>query len=302
MFKMASIEVMKRLEKRATAAEQLIEIIKRHINEVRTSESSYGYEIHRLKTENNTLRDEIEQWKRRLITSETSKGIRQFPGFTTLMKPSTTGVSSEPITNNPKVSSDSEDKSSSTVTQKQPSVKKETKNKGGEPKKSDEPTVDVGRLDIRVGHIISAKKHADADSLYVESIDVGEEKPRTVISGLVKFIPEAEMQDRMVVVLCNLKPSKMRGIMSEAMVMCASTPDKVELLCPPEGTKPGDLVHVEGYERNPDTQLNPKKKIFELCAPDLKTNSEGFACYKNIPWVVNGKNVTSQTLKNVQVK
>ena len=33
---------------------------------------------------------------------------------------------------------------------------------------------------------------------------------RTVISGLVKFIPEAEMQDRMVVVLCNLKPSKMR--------------------------------------------------------------------------------------------
>jgi hypothetical protein len=44
---------------------------------------------------------------------------------------------------------------------------------------------------------------------------VGEEKPRTVISGLVKFVPEAEMQDRMAVILCNLKPSKMRGIMSE---------------------------------------------------------------------------------------
>ena len=46
-------------------------------------------------------------------------------------------------------------------------------------------------------------------------MDVGEEKPRTVISGLVKFIPEAEMQDRMAVIMCNLKPSKMRGIMSE---------------------------------------------------------------------------------------
>ena len=62
------------------------------------------------------------------------------------------------------------------------------------------------------------KKHPDANSLYVEEIDLGEGKPMTVISGLVKFIPEEEMQDRMAIILCNLKPSKMRGIMSEAMV------------------------------------------------------------------------------------
>ncbi len=80
---------------------------------------------------------------------------------------------------------------------------------------------------MRVGLIRTAKKHPDADSLYVEEVDVGEEKPRTVISGLVKFIPEAEMQNRRAIIMCNLKPSKMRGIMSEAMVMCASTPEKV---------------------------------------------------------------------------
>ena len=121
-----------------------------------------------------------------------------------------------------------------------------------------------------------------------------------MISGLVKFIPEEQMQDRMVVVLCNLKPSKMRGIMSEviftrtspaflfwpsgiqfqAMVMCASTPEKVEILAPPPGSKPGDLVLVEGFTRNPDAQLNPKKKIFEACAPDLKVNSSKEATYK----------------------
>ena len=56
------------------------------------------------------------------------------------------------------------------------------------------------------------------------------------------------MQNRMVVLLCNLKPAKMRGIVSEAMVMCASTPDKVEILAPPEGAVPGDLVTVTGYE------------------------------------------------------
>jgi len=80
---------------------------------------------------------------------------------------------------------------------------------------------------MRVGLIRSAKRHPDADALYVEEVDVGEDKPRTVISGLVKFIPEEQMQNRMAILLCNLKPSKMRGIMSEAMVMCASTPDKV---------------------------------------------------------------------------
>ena len=80
---------------------------------------------------------------------------------------------------------------------------------------------------MRVGIIKTAKRHPDADSLYVEEVDVGEEKCRTVISGLVKFIPEDQMQNRKAILMCNLKPSKMRGIMSEAMVMCASTPDKV---------------------------------------------------------------------------
>merc|ERR1712179_838693 len=160
--------------------------------------------------------------------------------------------------------------------------------------------VDVGRLDMRVGLIRTAKKHPDADSLYVEEVDVGEEKPRTVISGLVKFIPENEMQNRKAIMLCNLKPAKMRGIMSEAMVMCASTPDKVEILSPPENSKPGDLVYVEGYERQPDTQLNPKKKIFEACAPDLKIDINKIATYKGVPWTVNGKRCSSQTLTNVQ--
>ena len=110
------------------------------------------------------------------------------------------------------------------------------------------------------------------------------------------------MQNRKAILLCNLKPSKMRGIMSEAMVMCASTPEKVEILSPPEDSKPGDLVFVEGFERKPDAQLNPKKKIFEACAPDLKVDENKVATYKGVPWSVNGKPCLSQTLVNVQVK
>lgn len=65
-------------------------------------------------------------------------------------------------------------------------------------------------------------RHPDADALYVEKIDVGDPVPRTVVSGLVNFVPIEQMQDRLVVVLCNLKPVKMRGVESAGMVLCAS--------------------------------------------------------------------------------
>lgn len=99
-------------------------------------------------------------------------------------------------------------------------------------------------IDLRVGIIRKAEKHPDADSLYVSHIDVGEEKERIVCSGLVKYIPLEEMQNRAVVCVCNLKEVKMRGIMSQAMVLAASEPvegdaekEKVELVIPPEGAK-----------------------------------------------------------------
>lgn len=71
-------------------------------------------------------------------------------------------------------------------------------------------------------HPCSPWQHPDADSLYVEKIDVGEAEPRTVVSGLVHFVPKEQLQDRLVVLLCNLKPQKMRGVESQGMVLCAS--------------------------------------------------------------------------------
>lgn len=52
---------------------------------------------------------------------------------------------------------------------------------------------------------------------------MGEAVPRTIVSGLVNFVPIEEMNNRMVVVLCNLKAAKMRGVESQGMVLCAST-------------------------------------------------------------------------------
>lgn len=65
----------------------------------------------------------------------------------------------------------------------------------------------ISKLDLVVGKILSVKKHPDADSLYVEQIDVGEEKPREVVSGLVRYMREEDIQGKTILVLKNLKPA-----------------------------------------------------------------------------------------------
>ena len=60
-----------------------------------------------------------------------------------------------------------------------------------------------------------------------------------------------QMQNRMAVLMCNLKPAKMRGVVSQAMVMCASSPDKVEILDPPSGSVPGDRLTFQGFPGTP---------------------------------------------------
>ncbi|KAM8882753.1 tyrosine--tRNA ligase, cytoplasmic isoform 2-T2 [Synchiropus picturatus] len=157
------------------------------------------------------------------------------------------------------------------------------------------------RLDIRVGKVISVEKHPDADSLYLEKIDVGEAEPRTVVSGLVAYIPQEELQDRMVVLLCNLKPQKMRGIESQAMLLCASIegePRRVEPLDPPEGSSPGERVFVEGYEAGQaDDKLNPKKKVWEKLQVDLNISDNCVAQWKEQRLVTKLGQITCKTLK-----
>ncbi|KAF9565658.1 nucleic acid-binding protein [Agrocybe pediades] len=144
-------------------------------------------------------------------------------------------------------------------------------------------------IDLRVGHIVDVIKHPDADGLYIEQIDLGEETgPRTVVSGLVNYIPIEQMRDKYLVAVCNLKPANMRGVKSFAMVLCATSKDGkdagIELIQPPAGSKPGDRVYFEGAEfenATPLPQLNPKKKIFETVQPGFITLDTREAAWVN---------------------
>ncbi|RZC83480.1 hypothetical protein C5167_046269, partial [Papaver somniferum] len=170
-----------------------------------------------------------------------------------------------------------------------------------------ETEITISRLDIRVGLITKVMRHPDADSLYVEEIDVGEATPRTVVSGLVKFIPIEEMENRKVCVLCNLKPATMRGIKSHAMVLAASNEDhsKVELVDPPSSAAVGERVTFPGFEGLPDEVLNPKKKVWETLQVDLKTDAELVARYKDIPLTTSAgvcKVLSISTMGDLQEK
>ncbi|KAJ9138371.1 tRNA-aminoacylation cofactor ARC1 [Pleurostoma richardsiae] len=174
--------------------------------------------------------------------------------------------------------------------------KKEKKEKTPRPQKpapAPPAPLSPALIDLRVGHILKAIKHPEADSLYVSTIAMGDpagtpdteeyegQIVRTVCSGLNGLVPLEEMQGRKVVVVCNLKPVKMRGIKSSAMVLAASPRLKegevdehkgpVELVNPPADAKAGERVFFEGWKGEPEKQLNPKKKIWETFQPGFTT-------------------------------
>ncbi|KAI4306557.1 hypothetical protein L6164_029825 [Bauhinia variegata] len=119
----------------------------------------------------------------------------------------------------------------------------------------------VSLLNIQVGLIREAWKHPSADSLLVEEMDVGEAKLRQVVSGLAKFYSPDELTDRRVVLITNVKPGKLRDVMSEGLVLCASNEDHtiVEPLLPPEGSSNGERVYFSGIDGKPEDVLNPKR-------------------------------------------
>nr|XP_020447415.1 aminoacyl tRNA synthase complex-interacting multifunctional protein 1 [Monopterus albus] len=311
LIKMSSHNPLLRLEQRAAEADQIIEYLKQQVQllkEKATVQASVREEK-KLMVENAKLKNDIEELKKQLLEKEKKRGVREVGMTSGAASVECTSKPSPPEPSGPAPSA-SPSANVQSPSSKDESKKKKPEKKGGEKAEKkraapsqEDATVDVSRLDLRVGRIITAEKHPDADSLYVEQVDVGEASPRTVVSGLVKHIPVDQMQNRMAVLLCNLKPAKMRGVVSQAMVMCASSPDKVEIIDPPSGAVPGDRVTFQGFPGEPDKELNPKKKVWEQVQPDLRTDSQCVATYQGAAFEVAGKGVCkAQTMSNSGIK
>ena len=103
---------------------------------------------------------------------------------------------------------------------------------------------DWKKLDLRAGRILSAENIEGADKLYKLEVDVGEEKPRTLVAGIKKHYTKEELKGKACVVFCNLEPRMMKGIKSEGMILAAVSEDesKIKLLKPEKDIKAGSRI------------------------------------------------------------
>lgn len=116
-------------------------------------------------------------------------------------------------------------------------------------------------------------------------------------------VPLENMHDARVVVVRNLKPSKMRGEVSQAMLLAAEKNEQVLLVIPPADAIVGAQLHFQGYDKveNPPRL---KSKIWLELASKLQTNENGTVVFDNNqhPLVDESSNPESSTLHNATVR
>ncbi len=82
---------------------------------------------------------------------------------------------------------------------------------------------DFKKLEIRIGHILSAEKVPETDKLLKLSVDMGEETPRQIISGISAFFPDPQMLvGKKCAFAANLEPRTIKGLESNGMILAVS--------------------------------------------------------------------------------
>jgi methionyl-tRNA synthetase len=125
-------------------------------------------------------------------------------------------------------------------------LKKPGEEPKAEAKREEKPAKPTGpaALDLRVAVVTEVRDHPQADKLYVLKIDFGSEQ-RQLCAGLKPYYPREELLGKHLVVVTNLKPAKLRGELSQGMLLAADSGSVVGVLNAP-GSPPGTQVTAEG--------------------------------------------------------
>ena len=103
----------------------------------------------------------------------------------------------------------------------------------------EEITIDeLDKVELRVGKVLSCEKHPKADRLLVSQVKLGPET-RQIVSGIAKWYKPEEMVGKEVIVVCNLKPVKLRGVESQGMILAAGDDGDDLVLPTTNGAKDG---------------------------------------------------------------
>jgi len=88
---------------------------------------------------------------------------------------------------------------------------------------------EFAKLDLRVGKILKVEDHPNADKLYVLTVDLGEDKQRTLVAGLKQYCDKKELEGKRAIFIANLEKAKIRGIESDGMILAAINHDKTQV-------------------------------------------------------------------------
>ena len=98
-------------------------------------------------------------------------------------------------------------------------------------------------MEMRTGKILYVENHPNADKLFVVEIQDGPDSTRTVCAGLKGHYTASQLEGLDVVFVANLRPRKLRGVLSDGMLLAAEDDDgNVRVLTPESGMPPGSLI------------------------------------------------------------
>jgi methionyl-tRNA synthetase len=100
---------------------------------------------------------------------------------------------------------------------------------------------DFAKIDLRVAKVVACERVPKSDKLLKLTLDVGAE-PRTVVSGIAAAYQPEQMIGRTVIYLANLKPAKIRGVLSQGMILAAGDADVLALSALDRDAPPGTKV------------------------------------------------------------
>jgi methionyl-tRNA synthetase len=103
---------------------------------------------------------------------------------------------------------------------------------------------DFRKIELRTARVLGVEPVPNANKLYRLDLDLGYER-RTIVSGIREFYEPQELVGRDIIVICNLKPAKLRGVLSNGMLLAAESPDGKELalLTLDRPITPGSRIH-----------------------------------------------------------
>jgi aminoacyl tRNA synthase complex-interacting multifunctional protein 1 len=191
-------------------------------------------------------------------------------------------------------------------------TKKSENQKGEKKKKEESPSAavnedipDICKLEFKVGVITKVWVHESADKLYCEEIDIGEEQPRQIASGLRHHFSLEEMLGQRLIVISNLKPKNLVGFKSHGMVLCAAktvdeTKEVVEFVEPPIDATIGETITFDGLPLPNPVAPNvvEKKKIFPTAAAGMMANDEGIAHWNGHTFMTTAGPCRTRTITN----